>query len=151
MNRRDLASGLFWLAIGIFVFTQALELGVGAFSTPGAGFMLFWSSIVFGILSIILIVKAVVRSDAEKGIAEMWHGLTWTNVLVAVIALALYAAFLVKLGFILSTIGFMIVLYWVGKMKPWIIVAGAVFTVVLSYVIFHYALQIQFPRGPFGW
>jgi hypothetical protein len=151
MNRRDLASGLFWLAIGIFVFTQALELGVGAFSTPGAGFMLFWSSIVFGILSIILIVKAVVRSDAEKGIAEMWHGLTWTNVLVAVIALALYAAFLVKLGFILSTIGFMIVLYWVGKMKPWIIVAGAVFTVVLTYAIIHYALQIQFPRGPFGW
>lgn len=151
MNRRDLASGLFWLAIGIFVFTQALELGVGTFSTPGAGFMLFWSSIIFGILSIILIVKAVVRSDAKKGIAEMWHGVTWTNVVIAVAALALYAAFLVKLGFILSTIGFMIVLYWVGKMKAWVVVAGAVFTVVLSYVIFHYALQIQFPRGPFGW
>jgi hypothetical protein len=151
MNRRDLASGLFWLAIGIFIFTQALELGVGAFSTPGAGFMLFWSSIIFSILSIIIVVKAVVSSDARKGIAELWYGLAWTNVLVAVIALALYAAFLVKLGFILSTIGFMIILYWVGKMKPWIIVAGAVFTVVLTYAIFHYALQIQFPRGPFGW
>jgi hypothetical protein len=151
MNRRDLASGLFWLAIGIFIFTQALELGVGTFSAPGAGFMLFWSSIIFGILSIILIVKAVVRSNAKKGIAEMWHGVAWTNVVIAVAALALYAAFLVKLGFILSTIGFMIVLYWVGKMKAWVVVAGAVFTVVLSYVIFHYALQIQFPRGPFGW
>ena len=151
MNRRDLASGLFWLAIGIFVFTQALGLGVGAFSAPGAGFMLFWSSIIFGILSIILIVKAVVRSDATKGIAEMWRGVAWTNVVIAVAALALYAALLVKLGFILSTIGFMIVLYWIGKMKAWVVVAGAVFTVVLSYVIFHYALQIQFPRGPFGW
>jgi hypothetical protein len=151
MNRRDLASGLFWLAIGIFVLTQALELGVGAFSTPGAGFMLFWTSIIFGILSIILIVKAVVRSDAKKGIAELWYGVTWANVVIAVIALALYAVFLVKLGFMLSTIGFMIVLYWVGKMKPWVVVGGAVFTVVLTYVIFHYALQIQFPRGPFGW
>ena len=51
MNRRDLASGLFWLAIGIFVFTQALGLGVGAFSAPGAGFMLFWSSIIFGMIA----------------------------------------------------------------------------------------------------
>jgi putative tricarboxylic transport membrane protein len=151
MNRRDLASGLFWLAIGIFILTQALELGVGAFSTPGAGFMLFWTSIIFGILSIILVLKAVVRSDAKKGFAELWHGLAWTNVVIAVIALALYAVFLVNLGFILSTIGFMIVLYWVGKMKAWVVVAGAVFTVALTYVIFHYALQIQFPRGPFGW
>jgi len=151
MNRRDLASGLFWLAIGIFILTQALDLGVGAFSTPGAGFMLFWSSAIFLVLSVVLVLKAVVRSNAKKGIAELWQGLTWANVLVAVIALALYAVFLVKLGFILSTIGFMIVLYAVGKLRPWLIVAGAVFTVVLTYAIFHYALQIQFPRGPFGW
>ncbi len=151
MNRRDIASGLFWLAIGIFVLTQALELGVGAFSTPAAGFMLFWSSVIFILLSIILVVKALLRGEAKIGIAEQWRGLTWTNVLIAVAALALYAAVLVKLGFILSTIGFMIVLYWVGKMRLWVVVASAIFTVVLSYVIFHYALQIQFPRGPFGW
>lgn len=151
MNTRDLASGLFWLAIGIFILTQAIDLGVGSFSTPGPGFMLFWSSIIFGILSVVLVFKAVVRSDAQKGITELWHGLSWGNVLVSVIALALYAIVLVKLGFILSTIGFMIVLYAVGKLKPWLIVSGAVFTVVLTYLIFHYALQIQFPRGPFGW
>ena len=151
MNRRDLASGLFWLAIGVFVLTQALDLGVGSFSTPGAGFMLFCSSVIFGILSVVLVLKAVIRSDTHKGIAELWHGVTWGNVLVAVIALALYAVVLVKLGFILSTIGFMIVLYAVGKLRPWLIVAGAVFTVVLTYAIFHFALQIQFPRGPFGW
>ena len=151
MNRRDLASGLFWLAIGIFILTQALDLGVGAFSTPGAGFMLFWSSAIFLVLSAVLILKAVVRSNAKKGIAELWRDLSWGNVLVAVIALALYAILLLKLGFILSTIGFMIVLYAVGKLRPWLIVAGAVFTVVLTYAIFHFALQIQFPRGPFGW
>ncbi len=151
MNRRDLVSGLFWLAIGIFILTQALDLGVGTFSTPGPGFMLFWSSVIFGTLAIVLSIKAVIRSGGPKGIAELWQGLTWGNVLVAVIALALYALFLAKLGFILSTIGFMIVLYAVGKLKPWLIVTGAVFTVVLTYLIFHYALQIQFPRGPFGW
>ena len=151
MNRRDLASGLFWLAVGIFIFTKALELGVGAFSTPGAGFMLFWSSIIFGLLSIVLVVKAVVRSDGQKGIAELWHGLTWGNVVITVIALVLYCLVLVKVGFVIATTAFMVVLYGVGRMKAWVVIASALFTVALTYIIFHYALQIEFPRGPFRW
>jgi hypothetical protein len=30
-------------------------------------------------------------------------------------------------------------------------VAGALITIVLAYVIFHFALQVQFPRGILGW
>jgi len=151
MNKRDLASGLFWLAIAIFVFTKALELGVGTLSTPGAGFMLFWSSILFGLLSIVLMIKAVVRSGGQKGIAELWQGLTWSNVVITVIALVLYCMVLVKVGFIIATTAFMAVLYAVGRMKVWVVIGSALVTVALTYVIFHYALQIEFPRGPFRW
>ena len=151
MNRRDLVSGLFWLAVGIFIFTKALELGVGAFSTPGAGFMLFWSSIIFGLLSIVLVIKAIVRGGGQKGIAELWHGLTWRNVVITVIALVLYCLVLVKVGFIIATTAIMVVLYAVGRMKAWVVIASALVTVALTYIIFHYALQIEFPRGPFRW
>ena len=151
MNKRDLLSGLFWLAIGIFVMTKGLELGVGSVSTPGAGFVLFWSSILFGSLSVVLIVKALVRSAGRKGIIELWQGLTWGNVVIAVVALVLYCLFLVKIGFIIATTAFMAVLYAVGRMKPWVVVTGSLVTVALTYAIFHYALQIEFPRGPFRW
>ena len=151
MNKRDLVSGLFWLAIAIFIFTKALELGVGTVSTPGAGFMLFWSSIIFGLLSIVLMVKAVLRGGGQKGIAELWHGLTWGNVVITVVALVLYCLVLVKVGFIIATTAIMVVLYGVGRMKAWVVIASALLTVALTYVIFHYALQIEFPRGPFRW
>ena len=151
MNKRDLISGLFWLAIAVFVLTQALGLGVGTVSTPGAGFMLFWSSILFGLLSIVLMVKALARKGGQKGIAELWQGLTWGNVVIAVIALVLYCLFLVKVGFVIVTAAFMAVLYAVGRMKTWVVIASALVTVALTYVIFHYGLQIEFPRGPFRW
>jgi hypothetical protein len=151
MNKRDLISGLFWLGIAIFVFTKSIELGVGEPSTPGAGFLLFCSSILFGLLSIVLTIKAVVRNEEKKGIVELWQGLTWGNVLIAVIALVLYCLFLVKMGFVIATTAFMIVLYGVGRMKAWVVIVSALVTVALTYIIFHYALQIEFPRGPFRW
>jgi hypothetical protein len=151
MNKRDLISGLFWLGIAIFVFTKALELGVGAPSTPGAGFLLFCSSLLFGLLSIVLTIKAVVHSGGQKGVAELWQGLSWGNVVIAVVALVLYCLFLVKIGFIIATTAFMAVLYGVGRMKIWVVIVSALVTVALTYIIFHYALQIEFPRGPFRW
>jgi Tripartite tricarboxylate transporter TctB family len=151
MNKRDLISGLFWLAIAIFVLTKALELGVGTLSTPGAGFMLFSSSILFGVLSIVLTVKALVRTEEDKGIAELWQGLLWGNVVITVVALVLYCLVLVKVGFIIATTAFMAVLYGVGRMKAWVVIVSALLTAALTYIIFHYALQIEFPRGPFRW
>ncbi|HVN23223.1 MAG TPA: tripartite tricarboxylate transporter TctB family protein [Syntrophorhabdales bacterium] len=151
MNKRDLVSGLFWLAAAIFVLTQALDLGVGTVSAPGAGFVLFWSSVLFGLLSIILVVKALVASSGKQGIAELWHGLSWGNVVIAVVALVLYSLVLVKVGFVIATTAFMAVLYAVGRMKVWVVVVSALVTVALTYAIFHYALQIEFPRGPFRW
>ena len=126
MNKRDLISGIFWLAIGIFIIVRKpWSLASERFSTPGAGFVLFWSSIIFGLLSVILIIKAVVRGGDQKGIAELWHGLTWSNVLIAVVALVLYALFMVKLGFVIATTAFMAVLYAVGRMKPWAVVVSS--------------------------
>ena len=151
MNKRDLISGIFWLAIAVFVMAKALELGVGEVSTPGAGFVLFWSSILFGLLSIVLVIKSFARSGGQKGLAELWHGLTWGNVVIAVIALVLYCLFLVKIGFVIATTAFMAVLYGVGRMKPWVVLVSSLVTVALTYAIFHYGLQIEFPRGPFRW
>ncbi len=151
MNKRDLVSGLFWVAVSVFVVTQALDLGVGTVSAPAAGFVLFWSSVLFGLLSIVLIIKACTYRVERKGIAELWQGLTWGNVIIAVTALVLYSLFLVKVGFIIATTAFMAILYGVGRMKAWVVIVSALVTVALTYLIFHFALQIEFPRGPFRW
>ena len=151
MNRHDLSSGLFWLAISIFVIFMALELGVGPFSNPGAGFVLFWSSLIFGILSVVLIIKAIAGKGGSRMLSDSWRGLKWGNVLITVLALFLYASFLTVIGFLIMTFCVMVLLYGLGKPKPVVTVVGAFVTIMLAYIIFHFALQIQFPRGILGW
>jgi hypothetical protein len=151
MNRHDLISGLFWLGISIFVLFQAVQLGIGAFSNPGPGFVLFWSSLIFGILSIALVIKSILGKGGQRILADSWRGLKWSHVLVTTVALILYASFLTQIGFLLMTFGFMVLLYGLGKPRPWITVTGAFVTIMLAYIIFHFALQIQFPRGILGW
>jgi hypothetical protein len=150
MNRHDFVSGLFWLAIAIFVFAKALELGVGAFNNPAAGFVLFWSSIFLGILSIVVIAKSMIKGQ-RKTLVELWTGIQWGNVLIAVVILMLYGLVLPWLGFILTVFGFLLALFILGGTRLWVAVVSAILTVAASYLLFHTALQVQFPRGPFGW
>ena len=150
MNRHDFVSGLFWLAIAIFVLMKALELGVGTFNNPAAGFVLFWSSIFLGILSIVVIAKAVTKGRREE-LAQLWTGTQWGNVLIAVIILILYGVVLQHLGFVLTVFAFLVALFILGGIRLWVAVVSAVITVAASYLLFHTALQVQFPRGPFGW
>ena len=151
MNRLDLTSGLFWLGVSGFVSFQAVQLGVGTFLTPGPGFVLFWSSLIFGTLSIVLVIKATLVKSGKRKLVDSWRGLKWSHVLITIIALFLYAAFLTRIGFLLMTFGFMVLLYGLGKPKPWVTVSGAFVTIMLAYIIFHFALQIQFPRGILDW
>ena len=84
-------------------------------------------------------------------LADSWRGLKWSHALVTLIALSLYASFLSQIGFLVMTFGLMVLLNALGETKPWVIVTGAFVTIMLVYIIFHFALQIQFPRGILGW
>ena len=151
MNRRDTASGLFWLGIAVFVATRALDLGFGEFSNPGPGFVLFWSSLVFGILSIVMVIRAVLGAGGSVFLFELFRDLKWSKVLITIVALSVYALFLTGVGFLLTTFGFMLLLFALGKIKPLKIVGGALVTTILAYGIFHFCLHIPFPRGILGW
>ena len=131
---------------------MAIKLGVGTFSSPGSGFLFFWSSLILGALSVILITKSILgKREAKLLLIDLWKGLKWGKAVLAIITLFLYALILTKLGFILTTFVLMILLFGIGKLKYWVTIISAFFTVMLSYIIFHFLLQIQFPRGIFGW
>jgi hypothetical protein len=151
VNRHDFISGLFWLGISVFVITKALELQVGVFSDPKPGFMLFWSSLIFGILSIVLAAKSIMGRSGQTKLGDSWRGLTWWNSVITIALLFLYASFLKSIGFLLAMSALMAVLYALGRVKPHVSIAGAIVTVFLAYVIFHFGLQVPFPRGILTW
>jgi len=86
LDRRDLASCLFLIAVAVFVSVQAIHLQVGSFFAPGPGFVLFLSSLALGVLSILFIITHSLKKGSKAKIGDLWRGLNWKSVVLAVIA-----------------------------------------------------------------
>ncbi len=151
MHRRDAASGLFWLGISIFVGVKAIDLGIGRFSTPGPGFVLFWASLLFGVLSIVLLIRSFTGKSGGTLLSDPFRGLKWGRALTVVVAIFVYTFFLNRVGFLLMTFGLVAILFALGRVNRWVSISGAIVTVILAYVVFHFGLQVQFPRGVLAW
>lgn len=144
---RDMISGIVCLFISVFVLLTSLRLGVGALHNPGPGFLLFWAGILLAICSSILLgiglnekAEAVRPSDALNGGERR-------NVIVATAALIAYCLILPRLGYRISTFALMLVLFSLGRMKPWAVVLGSLLTVLASYYLFGHLLRTPLPRG----
>jgi putative tricarboxylic transport membrane protein len=151
MRFRDQLSGLFWLAVSIVVvYIEATQDNIGTIGRPGPGFLPFWSGVVLGVFSIILIVKkSLTRGDGEK-LRASWAGKKWGSVILALISLLIYVALLDKVGFIITTFGLMYILFGIiGKRRPWIQGMGALLAALVSYFVFTAWLDVQLPKGLF--
>ena len=151
MDRKHVISGLFWLAISILVAVMAIDLGLGTFSSPGSGFVFFWSSLGLGALSVILILKSILGKGEANPFVDLWKGLKWGNAILAIVMLLLYALILTTLGFMLSTFMLMIVLFGIGRSSYRAVIVSALITTILSLIIFRYFLEVHLPRGIIGW
>ncbi|MHB8910491.1 MAG: tripartite tricarboxylate transporter TctB family protein [Syntrophales bacterium] len=147
MDIPDIISGIVCLFISGFVLTTSLRLGVGALHDPGPGFMLFWAGVLLTICSSILLgasllkrIEPVRRSDAPKGGDRR-------NVVIAVAALIAYCLAVPKLGYRISTFALMLVLFSLGRMKPWVVILGSLLAVLASYYLFDQLLRTPLPRG----
>jgi hypothetical protein len=106
---------------------------------------------VFGILSIALVIRAVLGKVGSVLLSEPFRDLKWSKALITIVALLVYALFLTRIGFLLMTFVFMLLLFALGRVRPLKSVGGALVTTIIAYGIFHFALHIQFPRGILGW
>ena len=151
MDQKDRIAGLFWLAVSAMVIFKAIELDVGSFSNPGSGFVLSGAGMLFALLSIALIIKSFLGRGQGKSTSGSAKSGSMLNVLITFSALIFYVVFFRRAGFVLCAFGLMIVLYIMGKYRPLWAITGALLTVAFSYALFHFALHVPFPRGPFAW
>jgi hypothetical protein len=151
VNRRDVAGGLFWFGISIFVGAKAVDLGIGRFSAPGPGFVLFWASLLLGVLSIVLLIRSFTGKSGGTLLSDPFRGLKLGRALTVIVAVFVYTAFLNRVGFLLMTFGLVAILFALGRVNRWVSISGAIVTVILAYVVFHFGLQVQFPRGILAW
>ena len=151
MNRRDLLAGLFWLGIAVFVVIQSVKSDIGSLHSPGPGFLPFWSAVILGTLSIILLVTNSLKKKWEGKLLDLWKGLDWDRVIWVLLALFLYPILLPITGYLVTTFVLIAFLLCIGeRSKLWIDVASALVITLVSYVIFCTLLDVKLPRGIFG-
>lgn len=151
MSLRDLASGLFWLAISIFVCVESIQVSLGTFHSPGPGFLPFWAGVVLGTFSIFLMVTSILNKKGNGKLKEIWKGMGWKKVVWVLLSFFLYILLLPGLGYIITTFGLMTFMFSIiGRSKLWIQIMVSLITVLASYLIFYRWLSIQLPKGVFG-
>ena len=142
------AGALFWVAAGLLVCYGATRLGLGSVTEPGVGFIFFWSGLILVILSLIVLADSI--RSSEDTVREMGE-MNWAKIALVLLSLLLYAFFLERLGFVLTTFVLMSFLLGCIEGTNWIRslgVAGA--AALASYAIFELSLKIRLPKGLFG-
>jgi hypothetical protein len=147
MDRPDIASGIFWLLIAAFVIVSSISLGIGEFHNPHAGFFPFWAGILLTFFTVILLVRSLLKKAGIVRLADLWQDLNWGKIVIVVAALITYCLVLAKLGYIIATLGLMVILFYLGKMKLRTVILGALLAVLLSYGLFRYGLMTPLPKG----
>jgi putative tricarboxylic transport membrane protein len=154
LKRIDQISGLVILLLAVFYLFKTTKLAIWKGTTLGPGFFPLILGIALVALTILLLIKATLATkdyslSVPEGFFPSRSGLL--KVLYLIGALVVYVLTLQPLGYLLSTLLFLCVLFlaWDPK-RPGLAIAVAVCTVLCSYVFFNLLLKVQLPKGLLG-
>src|SRR4030095_4701566 len=139
---------LFWVAVGILVCYGATRLGLGSVTEPGSGFIFFWSGLILVILSLMVLSEGLRHTDE---IVQETTETNWVKIALVLLSLVLYAFFLERLGFVVTTFVLLtFLLGWIERTN-WSRSLGVASAAALgSFAIFELWLKIRLPKGIFG-
>jgi putative tricarboxylic transport membrane protein len=151
VNLRDQLSGFFWLGISVFVCVESYQSDIGRFQSPGPGFFPFWGGIALGTFALLLLAKTWLEKREGIKLLDLWKGKEWDKVILVLTSLLIYAILLPRLGYLLTTLGLMSLLFCVkGRQRLLIQGVSALITVLASYIVFYVWLKVPLPRGILG-
>ena len=147
MGKADRISGVVGLLFSVFTSIQSYLLGLGTLHRPGPGFLFFWTSILLGLLSLVVLLRA--RGGKESGESEVIFSRgRLGKIFWVLLAAFLYALLMEMAGFILVTLMLFLFLLGIIEKRPWpFSVMVSVAVTALSYLVFEVWLKSQLPRG----
>ena len=162
----------FWIVCGLSICVASYRLSLGSLNDPGPGLFPFIAGSVLCVLSMVewwnttcayrrgahALAQAVDgRTDGALIVSAEAVEPLFANRLGAlkaaaiIVALLIYALAMEHLGFILSTIIFIAFLLWLVERQRWyVIVFGAVFSSMVTYLVFKVWLETALPLGLLG-
>ena len=149
MKVYDWVSGLLCLVIGLAFVVGGVRMGLGPLDAPGAGFFPTMIGGILSALSLVLLAATALGKMRAMETQPFWkESNSWVKVSLVVSSLIFYMAFLEYLGYIATTIVFILfLLKLVGKKNWWISLTMALLVSLGSYALFKMALGVYLPRG----
>ena len=150
MRTVKICSSLFWILFSVVVSREAFRLPMGGLKDPGSGFFPFTIGLIMGLLAIIALFQSI-REKKEGSAPQPQESFRWWNIVIILAALIAYALTLEKLGFLINTFLFMLLLLKVIEPQTWkrAVLAGLT-TAIVSDLFFNVLLRAQIPSGILG-
>jgi len=146
MAKWDRIAGCILFCIGaVTAWSAVTNLSMGSFRHPGSGFLPFGLACILSLLSLTLIFGA--RKATERP-SSFWPERTWVRPLKGSLCLFAYAFFLGVLGFIPTTLLFLI--GWtrfIEKLPWWKVIFVTVGVTLGLYLVFVWFLGVPVPVG----
>ena len=137
------------MVVSAAVVFLSSKLPFGGFASPGAGFLPLLVGILMFLLSLILFVQCFLKADKE--VKALWAKSGTGRVLLILLSLVFYGLFLEMLGFILMTFLLMsFLLLAIGRQRKVLVILLALSSALGCYAVFQLWLNVQLPKGIFG-
>lgn len=149
MKRVKIYCSVFWLLFSAITCFAASRLSMGDFHEPGSGFFPLAVGLLTGFLALVALLQSLkLKGDEEGGVGER---LRWWNIVIILAALLAYGLSLEKIGFMINTFLFMVLLLKVVDPQTWTkaILIGLA-TAISSDLVFNVLLGAQIPSGIIG-
>ena len=150
-NKKDFASGLALLVVGLFLAFQSIRLPLWGASGPEAGFYPLTIAVIMVSLSLFLVLKSgiLTRPRGEgKRVEQGMDRIHLHKVFAYLILVLLYGTLIEKVGFLITSALLLFLILKFVERQSWktTLVVG-VTSIVISYTLFVYFLQVPLPRG----
>lgn len=149
MTKQERMAGLvfaiFGLATGVYSFTA---LKIGTISQPGPGMF----PLICGAGIVVMCLLWLFRNRNVCNSSEpLWSKMNWVRPVLAVATMIVYASLMEELGYVLSTLLFLITWQILIEREKWRKTAIiAIVGTISMYVIFVYLLKVALPEGILG-
>lgn len=149
MTKQERWTGIFLLLLGIAVMYYAIvDLKTGTITRPGPGLFPFISGGGIALLSTVWIFTNLKKMQLVE---PLWQKGELRTPMSAVILITVYAALLDPLGYIFSTVFFLVAWQVIIEREKWL--KTALITIIgtaAMYLLFSYLLSVPLPEGIFS-
>jgi putative tricarboxylic transport membrane protein len=153
MRNREILSSLVGLGLGTLFMVASLREGLFRKGVPGPGFLPFITALILMGLSLMVFFPALGKKKGEGETVEKFFPEkdSFKKISLGLGALFLYGVSLEYLGYIATTILFLIFTFRLIEKEKWKVpLFFAVSTAFLTYLLFVVLLEVQLPKGILG-